>query len=150
MTDDTPSDRSIKVDVHDMKNSQLAAGDQITQTQTTVRISAPPSAEELQELTAAFAALKAQVERDAPPEVREEAVRQTEALQEATVAEKPNVSVMAAAKQWFLNHAPGLLGAVTAVVVNPIVGKIVSSAGDAIAKEYQKWFPEAEPSPSSQ
>jgi hypothetical protein len=29
------------------------------------------------------------------------------------------------------------------VVVNPIVGKIVSSAGDAIAKEYQKWFSEA-------
>jgi hypothetical protein len=32
---------------------------------------------------------------------------------------------------------------VTSVVVNPIVGKIVGSAGDAIAKEYQKWFPEA-------
>jgi hypothetical protein len=144
MTDDPTPDRSINVEVHDMKDSQLAAGEGNTQTIQTVKVSAPPSAEELKELAAAFDALKAQVERDAPPEVREEAIRQADALQQATISERPNVSVMAAAKQWFLAHAPGLLGAVTAVVINPIVGTIVGSAGDAIAKEYQKWFPEAE------
>ena len=148
MTDETPPGRSINAEVGDVTKSQVGIGDNITQTQTFLEAAQPPSAEELEALAAAFAELRAQVEREAPPEVREEAVRQTEQLQQATISEKPDVSVMAKAKQWFLTHAPGLLGAVTAVVINPIVGKIVSSAGDAIAKEYQKWFPEAEP-PSS-
>jgi len=142
MTDDS-KDRSIKSEAHDVTNSQLAVGAKIRQSQQFYNVSGPPTAEELEALRTAFADLKAQVERDAPPDVRDEAVRQTEALQQATMAEKPDVSVMASAKRWFLDHAPGLLGAVTAVVINPVVGKIVSSAGEAIAKEYQKWFPEA-------
>ena len=142
MTDDT-ADRSIKAEIGDVNQGQVAVGTDIEQTNTVYNVTAPPTAEELESLKSAFADLKAQVERDAPPDVREEAVRQTEALQQATIAEKPDVSVMASAKRWFLDHAPGLLGAVTAVVINPIVGKIVSSAGEAIANEYQKWFPEA-------
>jgi hypothetical protein len=142
MTDDS-KDRSIKSEVHDVTNSQLAVGTKIRQSQQFYNVSGPPTVEELEALRTAFADLRAEVERDAPPEVRDEAVRQTEALQQATMAEKPDVSVMASAKRWFLDHAPGLLGAVTAVVINPVVGKIVSSAGEAIAKEYQKWFPEA-------
>jgi hypothetical protein len=142
MTDERV-DRSIKAEIGDVNQGQVAVGTDIEQTNTVYNVTAPPTAEELAALKAAFADLKAQVERDAPPDVRDEAVRQTEALQQATMAEKPDVSVMAAAKRWFLAHAPGLLGAVTAVVINPVVGKIVSSAGEAIAKEYQKWFPEA-------
>jgi hypothetical protein len=148
MTDE-PTDRSIKAEIGDVTQGQVAVGRDISQSQTVLNAAAPPTADELAALTAAFTDLKAQVEREAPPDVREEAVRQTEALQQATVTEKPDVSVMAAAKQWFLAHAPGLLGAVTAVVINPVVGKIVSSAGDAIAKEYQKWFPEAGSPPAA-
>ena len=50
---------------------------------------------------------------------------------------------MAEARRWFLDHAPKLFGAVTAVIVNPIVGKVVQTAGDAIAEEYRRRFPEA-------
>ena len=107
-------------------------------------IAAPPTAEELQALSEAFAALRAEVERDAPPEVRDEAVKQADALKEATLGPKPDVSLMAQARTWFLKHAPGLLGAVTTVIVNPIVGKVVQAAGDAVAAEYRKYFPEAE------
>jgi hypothetical protein len=32
---------------------------------------------------------------------------------------------------------------VTSVIVNPIVGKVVQAAGDAIASEYRRHFPEA-------
>ena len=142
MTDERV-DRSIKAEIGDVTQGQVAVGTDIEQTNTVYNVTAPPTAEELAALKAAFIDLKAQVERDAPADVRDEAVRQTEALQQATMADKPDVSVMATAKRWFLDHAPGLLGAVTAVVINPVVGKIVSSAGDAIAKEYQKWFPEA-------
>src|SRR3954452_16348388 len=142
MTDEKV-DRSIKADIGNVNQGVVAVGTDIEQTNTVYNVTAPPTAEELEALRIAFADLKAQVERDAPPDVRDEAVRQTEALQQATMAEKPDVSVMASAKRWFLDHAPGLLGAVTAVVVNPIVGTIVASAGTAIANEYQKWFPEA-------
>lgn len=142
MTDDA-TDRSIKADIGNVNQGQVGVGTRITQSQTVFNVAAPPTAEELEALKSAFAELRAQVERDAPPDVREEAVRQTEALEQATMAEKPDVSRMATAKRWFLDHAPGLLGAVTAVVVNPIVGTIVASAGTAIANEYQKWFPEA-------
>jgi hypothetical protein len=120
-------------------NGNAAIGKDITQT----NIAAPPTAEELKILTEAFAALRAEVERDAPPEVREEAVKQADAIKEATLGPKPDVSVMAQAKNWFLKHAPGLLGAVTTVIVNPIVGKVVQAAGDAVAAEYRKRFPEA-------
>jgi hypothetical protein len=120
-------------------NGNAAIGKDINQT----NIAAPPTAEELKALTEAFAALRAEVERDAPPEVRDEAVKQADAMKEATLGPKPDVSVMAQARNWFLKHAPGLFGAVTTVIVNPIVGKVVQAAGDAVAAEYRKHFPEA-------
>ena len=124
-------------------SGQAAIGKDIDQTQTSIALGEAPTAEELQQLAAAFAALRAEVERDAPPEVRDEAVKQAEALEQATTGPEPNVSGMAAARRWFLEHAPKLLGAVTAVIVNPIVGKVVQTAGDAIAEEYRRRFPEA-------
>ena len=124
-------------------SGQAAIGKDIQQTQTRIDLGAAPTAEELQQLTAAFAALKAEVERDAPPEVREEAIQQAEALEQATTGPEPNVSAMATARRWFLEHAPKLFGAVTAVIINPIVGKVVQTAGDAIAAEYRRHFPEA-------
>jgi len=126
--------------ISDVKNSTAAIGKDITQT----NIAAPPTAEELRELTAAFTTLRGQIERDAPADVRDEAVRQADALKEATLGSKPDVSLMAQARNWFLKHAPGLFGAVTTVIVNPIVGKVVQAAGDAVAAEYRKHFPEAQ------
>lgn len=95
------------------------------------------------ELQRLFAALKAEVEREAPPDVRDEAIQQAEALEQATTASTPDVSVMVSVRRWFLEHAPKLVGAVTSVIVNPIVGKVVQMAGDAIAAEYRRHFPEA-------
>jgi hypothetical protein len=122
---------------------QAAIGTDIQQTQTWIDLTAAPTAEELQQLAAAFTSLKAEIERDALPEVREEAIQQAEALEQATVGPEPNVSAMATARRWFLEHAPKLFGAVTAVIINPIVGKVVQTAGDAIAEEYRRRFPEA-------
>ena len=136
--------------IGDVTNSVVGVGEDIHQSQVFLTVAAGPTEEELRELAGLFATLKQQVQEQASPEVRDEAVRQTEALQEATLAPKPNVSAMAAAKQWFLQHAPGLLGAVTSVVINPIVGKIVSSAGEAVARESDKWFPEAKPAAPTQ
>ena len=95
------------------------------------------------ELRDLFTALKEEVEREAPPEVRDEAVQQADALEQATTGPTPDVSVMVSVKNWFLEHAPTLVGAVTSVIINPIVGKVVQAAGDAIAAEYRRHFPEA-------
>jgi hypothetical protein len=122
-------------------NGQAAIGKDINQT----NMQAAPTAEELQQLAAAFAALKAEVEREAPPEVREEAIHQADVLEKAVVGEKPDVSAMATTRRWFLDHAPKLFGAVTAVIINPIVGKVVQAAGDAVAGEFKRHFPEATP-----
>jgi hypothetical protein len=122
---------------------QAAIGTDIQQTQTRIDLTAAPTAEELQQLAAAFTSLKAEIERDAPPEVREEAVQQAGALEQATTGPEPNVSAMATAQRWFLEHAPKLFGAVTVVIINPIVGKVLQTAGDAIAEEYRSRFPEA-------
>jgi hypothetical protein len=122
-----------------------AIGTDIQQTQTRIDLGAAPTPEELARLAAVFASLKDQVRRDAPPEVRDEAVRKAEELEQATSGPSPDVSAMATARRWFLEHAPSVFGAVTSVVINPIVGKIVHAAGEAVAQEYERRFPEAAP-----
>jgi hypothetical protein len=122
---------------------QAAIGTDIQQSQTRIDLAGAPTAEELQQLAAAFEELKTRVAQEAPPEVREEAVRKAQELEKATTAPEPDVPAMARARRWFLEHVPTLFGAVTTVVVNPIVGKIVHAAGEAIAKEYERRFPDA-------
>jgi hypothetical protein len=43
-------------------------------------------------------------------------------------------------KNWFTKNVPGLAGAVTSVVVHPVVGKLVSAAGEAISSEFKRRF----------
>ena len=142
MPDTRPDGTSISGTITG-NTGNAAIGTEIQQTQTRIDLASAPTPEELQELAASFTSLKAQVEREAPPEVREEAVRQAETLEKATTGPEPDVTAMAKVRRWFLEHAPTLFGAVTTVVVNPIVGKIAHAAGDAIAKEYERRFPEA-------
>jgi hypothetical protein len=148
MTDQQPRQgNEYKVDVKD-NSGQVAVGEDIRQNQTTFTVGQHLSPEELQQMRDAFASLRGQVEREAPPEVREEAVRQAEALEQAATAAEPDVSAMSKVRGWFLRHAPGLLGAVTGVIVNPILGKVVEAAGDHIAAEFRRQFPEAAPESS--
>jgi hypothetical protein len=142
MDDTRPGGTNIHGTITD-NSGNAAVGTDIQQSQTRIDLGSAPTPEELQQLTTAFTDLKAQVAREAPPELREEAVRKTEELEQATTAPEPDVSAMARARRWFLENVPTLFGAVTTVVVNPIVGKIVHAAGEAIAKEYERRFPEA-------
>jgi hypothetical protein len=43
-------------------------------------------------------------------------------------------------KGWFAKHLPGLAGAVTGVIVHPIVGKLVEAAGETLAAEFKRRF----------
>jgi hypothetical protein len=40
--------------------------------------------------------------------------------------------------RWFRDNAPQLTGAVVSVVVNPLVGKAVEGAGEAIADQFKE------------
>ena len=95
---------------------------------------------ELKELQSAFADLKAQIEATAPPEKKDEALQKADELQEAVLEEKPDPSKMALVRDWFLKNAPSLAGAVTGMVVNPIVGKLVAAAGDLVAGQFKQLF----------
>ena len=92
------------------------------------------------ELHAFIAALKAKVQAEAPPEQREEATELVDELEDAIVAEAPKVRRMAFIRDWFSAHLPKLAGAVSELVLSPLVVKIVGSAGDLAATEFRNTF----------
>ncbi len=95
---------------------------------------------ELKELQSGFENLKAQIEASAPPEKKDEALQKAGELQQAVLNKKPDPSKMASVRDWFLGNAPGLAGAVTGMVINPIVGKLVEAAGDLVAGQFKQLF----------
>ena len=78
------------------------------------------------------------MEEEAPPERRDEAVAQAEELERAAVSERPDVGRVRNVLRWFRDNAPQLAGAVVSVVVNPLVGKVVEGAGEAIADQFKQ------------
>ncbi len=125
-------------------SGQVAVGKDITQTQVVGETGPAVTEEELAQLRQMLADLKAQVAAQAPPDKKEAALERVEELQEAVTAEKPDLTTMEYVRNWFVKHLPGLAGAVTSVVVHPIVGKLVEAAGDALAAEFRRRFGSAE------
>jgi hypothetical protein len=92
------------------------------------------------EVHALVVALKARVQAEAPPERRGEATELVDELENAIVAEAPKVRRMAFIRDWFSAHLPRLAGAVSELVLSPLVRKIVSAAGDLAATEFRNTF----------
>ena len=113
---------------------QVGIGKTISQTQQIGP--APPLTEaERAELAELFAAVKAQVGVQVPDDQRGPALERVQELQEALTAEEPDLGVAHYIKKWFLKRAPTVAGLITGVLVNPLVGKLVQSAGDVAAAE---------------
>jgi hypothetical protein len=89
------------------------------------------------EVHSLVAALKARVQAEASPEQRGEAVALVDELEDAIVAEVPQVRRMAFIRDWFSAHLPRLAAAVSELVLSPLVRKIVSAAGDLAATEFR-------------
>jgi hypothetical protein len=100
------------------------------------------TAEQLADFKAAVDALKEQVIVDAaaPPLTRAEAVAQIDVLHTAATASTPDVSTMERVRNWFVHHLPTFAGAVTGLLVHPVVGMMVKSAGDAVSEEFKRRF----------
>lgn len=92
------------------------------------------------DLAGLFASLRRLVTEQAPAEQREEALAQVDALQKAIREDKPSLSKMESVLEWFKAHIPKLAGAVTSVILNPIVGKLVEAAGEMAAAELRDRF----------
>lgn len=115
-------------------SGQVAVGKNIAQTQTVGPVEQLTDAERMQ-LQELFTSLKAQVAAAAPPEQQGAALERVEEFQEALTAEKPDLNTAQYVRNWFLKRLPTVAGLVTGVLVNPVVGKLVHSAGDVAAAE---------------
>jgi hypothetical protein len=125
-----------KISINGNNTGQVQIGTGNYQHQTIARVTGaePTSLDQLIE------ALRAQIEAEAPADKRVAAQVHVDDLSEALKAEKPDLEGMARVRDWFARHVPTLVGAVTSVVVNPIVGTIVAAAGDGLVDEFRQRF----------
>lgn len=116
----------------------VAVGTGITQTAGAVQQGVTEA--DLAELRRMLVELEARVEAEAPAEQKQAAVEHVKELAQAITAGEPDLTTMEYVKRWFGKHVPGLAGAVTSLVIHPIVGKIVEAAGEALAAEFRRRF----------
>lgn len=106
-----------------------------------------PSDAELATFRAAVDELKAQLAATAPAtpgSTAAEAAAKLDELHAAATAPTPDVSTMVRVRTWFMAHLPSFAGAVTGLLVHPVVGALVKSAGDAVTAEFHRRMGAAE------
>jgi len=118
---------------------QVAVGENITQIKKVdVRHSVTPT--EMDELHQLLKELRAKVAAEAEPQKKDAAIERIDEFEKAVTDQKPDLSTMEYVRNWFGKNLPTLAGAVTSVVVHPIVGKLVEAGGDLLVKEFQRRF----------
>jgi hypothetical protein len=95
---------------------------------------------DLEQVRRLFAELKRQIEQSAPPEKKSAALERVGELENEFAGQKPSLTTLEYVRNWFGKNLPSLLGAVTSVLVNPIVGKVVEAAGEIAAGELKRRF----------
>ncbi|MDQ6829482.1 MAG: hypothetical protein M3081_11500 [Gemmatimonadota bacterium] len=145
MSEDTPQRGGINISIGGDASGQLVAGDRNSVSWTTITTKESLTDADREQLrehlrTAVMPALAQQVEAEVPPEMKEKALERVEELQAAVTADEPDVSTMEYVWKWFKKNAPTVAGTVLSVVVNPIVGKLVQAAGDAVVGEFGRRF----------
>src|SRR5688500_8038519 len=102
------------------------------------------TAADLAELRRAVEAVKAQIVADLPPDQHAAALKRVDELQEAVVAEEPDLTTLQYVRKWFGKNLPQLAGSVTGLIIHPVVGKIVEAAGDLAARQFRELFGDAQ------
>ncbi len=128
----------IQVTVGGDVSGQVAVGKNISQVSTKTTVSVTKA--ELKELRQLLKELRARVEADVATGKKEAALEHVQELEQAITEKKPDLSTMEYVRNWFVKNLPGLAGAVTSVVVHPIVGKLVEAGGDALVGEFRRRF----------
>jgi hypothetical protein len=128
---------TIRGNIRDVSGGQVAIGQHVEQRSTSITTE-PPSEADLAELLERFDTVRSEVLAD--PDTPDEAAGKLDELKCAVTAEKPELSTMEYVRDWFVKYAPKFAGAVTALVVNPIVGALVGAAGETLATEFKRRF----------
>jgi hypothetical protein len=136
----SPRRSSIDARISGSVSGQVAIGENITQTRNTQSARAQITEAELETLRSLIAELKAQVASTETGEKQATALGKVSELEEAITTKTPDVSTMEYVRNWFVKNVPQLAGAVTGLVVNPIVGKLVEAAGETVAHEFKRRF----------
>jgi len=118
--------------------SQVAVGKNIHQQQNSSNTQVTQA--DLQQLRALFDEFKQQVEQQAPPDKKAAAMERVEELHQEITSQKPELSTFEYVKNWFGKNLPGLLGGVTSLIVNPLVGKVVEAASGVAADAIRRRF----------
>jgi len=87
-----------------------------------------------------FSELRKKIEIEAPKEIKNAAIERINELEGTILDKKPNLTTMENIKNWFKIKLPKLLGYVTSIFINPIVGKVVEAGGDIAVKELKERF----------
>lgn len=127
---------NISAEITGDVRGQVAVGKHIAQHQAVG--TQDVTADELAQLRQAFADLRAQVAAQAPPGRQAAAVERIDELEQACLADEPDTTTIAYVARWFKTNLPLLFGAVTGIVIHPVVGKVVGAAGEAIAAELRR------------
>lgn len=140
MPEDKPAGEIYTTTIHgSVDSSQIAIGKEITQTMTIIP-SEVIGENGLAQLNAAIATLRDHVAADTPQEKQSEASELVDELEQAITAGTPDLSTMEYVRNWFARNVPKLAGAVTAIIIHPLVGRLVEAAGDALVSEFQQRF----------
>ena len=129
---------NIRGTVSNVSGGQVAIGQNVEQTSTSIVSDTRPSDADIAGLLEKFGDVRAQVLAD--PDTPDAAAEKLDELQAAVTADEPELSTMEYVRDWFVKHAPKFAGAVTALVVNPIVGALVGAAGETLAAEFKRRF----------
>ncbi len=139
MSEQERSGDSISAIISGGVSGQVAVGKGITQAQTSGTEPQVTDAE-LEELRQIMEDIKAVVEAEAPPELQQAATERLGELEQAVTAKEPDLSTMEYVKRWFSKNVPKCAGYVTALVVHPLVGKLVQAGGEALFAEFRRRF----------
>ena len=144
MNDDRGSRDDIRVSIGGSvaEGGQVAAGSHIAQSSVRTHTGGPVAVTEadLAELRRAVEAAKTRIVAEAPPDQQAAALDRVDELQEALVADEPDLTTLQYVQKWFGKNLPKLAGTVTGLIVHPVVGKSVEAAGDLAASEFRQLF----------
>jgi hypothetical protein len=139
---DTNSGDSYSATVNAPVTGQFAVGRDIAQTQTDLRGAAqhlPP--DQVSQLADLLAALRSEVASRTPPEQREAALAKIAELETAIAGEdQPDLVTMDYVRGWFSKRLPQFAGAVVSLIVHPLVGQLVTAAGESMVEEFHRRF----------
>ena len=141
-TEEAGDDIRVSIGGSVQEGGQVGVGRNISQSYVRTHTEGPVAVTEadLAELRSAVEAVKAQVVADAPPDKQAAALERVAELEEAVVADEPDLTTLQYVRTWFGKNLPKLAGSITGLIIHPGVGKIVEAAGDLAARQFREYF----------